>query len=209
LVDVAHKFRDCLQKDKSKCHAKNKARFHYADIRVITPLIENFLLILSDLSTERVEQINYANMMTSFNKIRDLSFDELLNETKISKQFDDIPNVPLRNFLYKKADFYLNKFYPDAELYDDFLSNPTNILRDELYIQLLDFLTYIVDFYILGRMFRSFVSNTNNNIIIYVGDDHADNIRTTLNELGFTIIKHVSSDIEGSNFQCLDLSKKK
>jgi hypothetical protein len=147
-------------------------------------------------------------MMLAFNSIKDISFDELMIETKISKQLDDVPSVDIRNFLWKKADFYLNKYYPDAELYNEFFENPTNILREKLYLQMLDFLTYLVDFYILGRMFRSFVVSTNNNIIIYVGEDHADNIRVTLDELGYTVIKKAVSITEGVDFQCLDLFKR-
>lgn len=204
LIDVANKFKECLRSNKSKCHSK-RARFHYADIRVITPVIHNFLLLFSDLSQD-VTSIDYDKMMAAFTNIKDLSFDELMIETKIAKQVDDIPSLDIRNFLWKKADFYLNKFYPDADLYNDFFRNPTEPLREKLYLQMLDFLTYLVDFYILGRMFRSFVIN--NNIIIYVGEDHADNIRVTLDELGYNVIKKAVSITEGSDFQCLDLFKR-
>jgi hypothetical protein len=97
---------------------------------------------------------------------------------------------------------------------DEYLMPP---LESIMYLQhlmgsIIAFETEFMDEYTITRMFRQF-KNINGsysepkNIVVYVGDLHAFNLHQILKDLGFNLVeKKLSNDIEGDNFQCLNIT---
>jgi hypothetical protein len=75
---------------------------------------------------------------------------------------------------------------------------------------ILDGFGYIMDMYLFSRMFRKFkktktMSEPPTNIVVVVGNWHANNYRRLLDKLGFTH-KESKSETKDVDFQCVNIS---
>ena len=67
----------------------------------------------------------------------------------------------------------------------------------------------LVDAYVVGRMFRSFNNGPDPRyIIVYLGDWHINGIKTLFDRLGFYNVGNNTSNIPGTDFQCLRIGLK-
>jgi hypothetical protein len=77
--------------------------------------------------------------------------------------------------------------------------------------KILDGLGYLMDMYLFTRMFRKFKKNSKlyseppTNIVVVVGNWHANNYRQLLDKLGFTN-KESKSETKDVDFQCVNIS---
>jgi hypothetical protein len=87
--------------------------------------------------------------------------------------------------------------YPDDPYYKDYTVIRADIIK---YFNLIIFIESIVmDYYLIGRMFRSFISD---NVIIIAGNAHIDNYVNLLKKLNYTSIFEYHN-----NNKCIDIQK--
>jgi hypothetical protein len=153
-------------------------------------------------------------------------FDIFINNTKILKQLNNIEDSDCKKILYQefednckpilklifsqfsnKNNIEFIKNILDKKLYNpsaEFLSNINTLYGSNTNEQ---FLTPIMDMYLLGRIFRKFKNGKSpENIIIYSGDAHSCIYRKILDKLGFEQLNDNRSYNPNTNFQCLDIS---
>jgi hypothetical protein len=93
-------------------------------------------------------------------------------------------------------------YFPSSEFVNKIYYDRLNIL---------DGFSHMMDMYLFSRMFRKFkknkktVSETPTNIVVYVGNWHANNYRRLLDKLGFTH-KESKSKTKDVDFQCVNIS---
>lgn len=226
IDNIYRLFAPCLEIDKKKCSYKN-VRFHYSDIRsyVLLEQITFLSIILSD-HTLNDRDLKLIKSYTTLEKT--LKNPNIINEVadvlKINKQIKNIPYEKVRRQMeiYKKQ---IKPLYYDEEIFAVLKRGNSNEIK--IYLPkireygnyLLLNVAKIMDLYLLGRMFRTFekpsksakntISDPPQNIIIYVGNAHAANYRSFLQDLKFDLVNVTTSDKfkYGSTevYQCIDI----
>ena len=152
----------------------------------------------------------------------------LFNDSKLSKQLNNIPqkyksikdyfNGLINDFLsvsskYLNTEHILNliaTFIKSDQSIEQFKKNNEQTLK---IVQL--FYNRLMDIYCISRIFRTFKHNPKGlngepkNIIIYVGDYHAQYYRKILDALGFETLfsaKHIKGEIKSDPLRCIDMS---
>ena len=165
--------------------------------------------IINNLSDLLDKGIDYLIYISKTNKQLDnLEFHDL--KPLIKTYFGNKIRVLLKNFNIDKVK---NIFSVGDEMIKGKFPNKKEIdIIKTFSTQILDFTSYLMDMYLFSRMFRKFKKTEKNhsepptNIVIYVGDWHAENYRKLLDLLGFTS-KISQSKKEGTDFQCVNISK--
>jgi len=194
-----------------KCIYKN-IRFHSTDIRDIESyhlgfhigFMSNFLLycLLSNNNESEICQ-NYFDTLYKVNLLHDyftdqekinLAIKEFFKVSKIEKQIVNIKYPDVKYFLLNKYKGILSKSHL---INFDYIYNEI-ILSDEVeYEKIFEVVYYMCEFmdiFLMARMFRSFkniegvYSEDPKNIIIYVGNYHAQQYYQWLKKLGFTTL---------------------
>jgi hypothetical protein len=232
--EIYDMYENCLQIEKDVCKYKN-IRFHYSDIRSI-PILFNFLLYYYYLLEILHKNVNNAQQyyeLIDWVELNQLTKDPMKylestkTKTKIHKQYSKLQYPELEkeieNF-YKSIIIDLFRQY----LHEQFITSTKTILeldndlkniekRLEKSIEittkvLLMGISRLMDLYLVSRMFRKFknikgrFSEPPTNIIVYVGEQHAENYRRFLDYLGFSKVSSESKN-ENKDFQCLDVTK--
>lgn len=235
ITDIYHLFYDCLQADKRKCRYGN-VRAHYTDIRYIG-VIKNIMDYVFDVN-EVYKQIQYHNMQLMANVIRnprnrghvqDLrpiiraviedgfrvldmlpkNYEDMYSTGKIDKQLKNINDPKILRAIHKYYDGRLWNSLVSAE--ESYVTYTENSSIEDIKIGLnhmFDYSTMLFDVYVIGRMFRNFGTETVDNIILYLGDDHSTRIVDFLSTIpGMQILGQQRSETIGVDMQCLDITR--
>jgi len=215
INEFSRKYWECFCPDKRDCFHKN-VRFHYTDVRISRSTI-NFIRELSEkiniLNFKQIRELFLTDEGQKYKKLKTgkdfLEYGlQQYSKFKLSKQQENIPypeiKIKLLEFLYShlKDDFTINqltyegliKIINNIERFE--LTN--KILADSLKTKLISrFILYealFMDVYLISRMFRKFTSKNKNeysespkNIIIFVGNVHAERYREILKSLNFKL----------------------
>jgi hypothetical protein len=204
--------------------------FRYHDLKIYKMALKEINELLSD--SDRNEYIKNS-------KSYDLFIPYLLNvynKFKILRQLEKIPykhvkNI-LTNYLYSKISKIDLKYFQLDKIISIISKFPKDHIPFELFDDLVYLLKYVrenlieltanfMDFYLMSRLFRRFKqinfqnSKEPENIIIYVGDIHADNYRAILKKLDFqqefiTKAKGIFVERYDKDWEtCIDISKLK
>lgn len=185
------------------------------------------LATLSNILENKIyndEKLNYEKNIKSYDELISYILN-YYNSTKIMKQYesvfnkhikqilmeylyDEITNLNLKYFKLSDIKTLINKLSKDK------LPTDNEIIKNIKAFSLnwLKLTTYFMDVYLMSRLFRSFKqvdyqnSKDAENIIIYVGYEHADNYRKILKKLAFKQIFHETSK---KNEYCINISKLK
>lgn len=75
--------------------------------------------------------------------------------------------------------------------------------------KLLKFGTYLMDFYLVARLFRNFEEKEGTyqarNVILYTGDAHAEDYREVFDKLGLTVPHRTVSEGKDNTYQCINV----
>lgn len=226
LTDIYHKFYDCLQTNKDKCSYTN-FRAHYTDVRFIptnNSIIEYVFKVNDTYRQIQIAKLFFKRPMSTSAlrpiiisiindgiKILDMlpfKIEDAYNVVKIDKQIENIKDENLVSLIYKyfnkklwgilvKANKEYNSYTEDSDIEE--IKTGVNIL--------FDYAVSLMDLYIISRSLRSFKNDEINNIIIYTGNSHSENIIDFLLTLpGMKIIEKSRSFESGVDYQCLDIS---
>ena len=154
----------CLLFDKRSCDYPN-LRAHYVDIRDVTGL-ENFAKLYTETTTTPI--VRHELILKCIADVQRILTENKLVAKEIRKSYhgDKIHEFALTEFEKIKHD-----------LQDRIKRNENIYLGRVAMLYVL-----IMDVYALARMFRYFDGQPVKNIVVYVGDAHADNYRKFINE---------------------------
>lgn len=223
LSKVNTAFGDCLLANKSKCPYKN-VRFHYVDIRDLG-LLNSTRGIISRFYEGPVEVSEIAEFELLWNKFRlaipgKQVFDEILEQTKIRKQFDAVTD---KNVVQKIKDHFMPWVERDlANMMHQWIratvSSPEEKAKiySSLCRNIISWGALWQDLYTLGRLFRSYkpsksgITNADARyVIMYLGNAHVDRLNAFMGYVrGFVQGERSESEDQKSNFQCLKVSAK-
>jgi len=225
MVRTRTAFKECLERNKSKCPYKN-TRFHYTDVRNLGAVKLGWEMI----------QIFYGNLSTN-SDIEDivkfdLLFFRLINhedsvdpvagaiETRVQKQLEAVEDKALANLI---AEHFNNKLLLSRSGLERVwaISQGFSIeVKSKSYLgilyRILDWISIWLDYYAVSRMFRSYKKSKNGysseparNIIGYFGESHCAGISEFLRTLpDFVPGERSESMIEGKDHQCLKISSR-
>lgn len=223
-------FQNCFQVSKINCKYLN-IRFHYTDIRQIVGQKDISLLIsIHDLIRRLTKSNtcinNLENELKNYNLLEYKSlktkkdFMEYGLKTyhnKLTKNQENIKDEQVKKVLLNNLDKCLDKVnivylrWNNLKRITENYPKYYNILDRTIYDNIVRFNVCFMDMYLLSRMFRNFnkkveeYSGEPKNIIIYVGDIHADNYRDILKDLGFETMFYSKNE---KNY-CLDITRLK
>lgn len=215
LFDLEVFFNECFN---TKICPYINIRFHYSDIR--NPFNETEF---SRIFMTFYHMIKGKQQLTQ--EFIDTDIVTIIKQShvvsKIYKQIDNVNNndkkiindhfKPLVDSSLLMINIYKNNV--DVKETNDFLNN-------KIFIEFcFYFFLYLMDYYLISRLMRSYTKNgridndsKSKNVIIYVGDYHAQNYQVILKKLGFNMInkqrqkshfyKHGSDD---GTYQCINL----
>ncbi len=219
MKDIIDSFESCIIKRDCK-----NLRVHYADIREYG-YNDYFSFVIKvhshvNLLYEEIHE-NKTDDVTIYRK----SLETLLNNTDTKYFADDITLYSLVMNSKAKKNITDNKDPTFRKGVDTFM-NDNNFIKvkwqdiRELYTpnqfgkysnayeitdKLNNLLVQVTDLYLIGRVFKK--SLDTKNIIIYMGNDHINNYRYILQDMGFKPGNTTTSRITGKDFQCIDVEK--
>ncbi|CAH6418340.1 Hypothetical protein POVN_LOCUS116 [uncultured virus] len=231
LGDVDREFDACLKIDKSRC-MYNNARVHYADIRFAidesfsemhyaTDAVDRAGAYDLDAKLKHLEYVLTAIHPTLSKRLADekairVWFDESLDRPRIEKQIRNVPDKGIRDALNK---FFADEIARYAAPYTftpltysallDAVKRKDKATISKAYKLLFEISIAYMDVYLLARMFRTFRQVKNKpsgppkNILVYVGNYHAENYRRFLKTLNFD---RQFEAAETRVIQCVDIS---
>ena len=198
LTAIGKIFDPCLSYNKEKCPYKN-VYIHYTEIDKTDQHLRNML--------NNTVRENYDNVISEFigliqeYKTIDKYTKHLLTTLKIQKQLDNIPSN-IHNKLLSALYAYINTNKYALE----HLNTKNMTTKDHAFI-IFHYIRYLMDLYLLARMFRKFAGITQNNVIIYAGDTHIKRIHDILiGRLEFELVYKKRHMAYKPNFLCLDIS---
>jgi len=217
-------FSPCLQYSKKTCkRLYPNARFHYTDVRDFFPTDVITAIYNIDTPHPALFWIIRNHYEDVINVIYDTNHrtEKVMDLMKINKQLDAIPNADMRQVvrdyfdrrlaMYRVGEEVIRRISSNLESIRD---NPESLTPAELlgtmegaHDNIMKTLALYFDYYTVCRLLRSFSDGTNiKTCIIYEGENHAEEHRNILSNLGFELLNiSVSLDqTAGSeNFQCI------
>jgi len=224
LYGLRFLLKDCYSKDRSKC-LYNNTRVHWTDVRLDESLI-NYFQIGGLIEESRKYPPSYYNdlginildlnqkllgMLRTQNSRFDL--DLTLKESKIIKQINNIANETDRAALLMEIK---NKTRWSFDKLVQLTERPNQVYVDtKISEAILKFTALFTDAYMISRMLRNFGNYAANNIILYAGGAHSENISRILKDLGYIVKSSVGLEQheklikgeESKDFQCLDVTE--
>lgn len=201
-------FRNCFRYTKGNCEYPN-LRAHYTDMRIANQLTDLSRLV------ERIVQDSdntkaWEEVVRIFKGTKDplqYIIDQADIQGKLAKQLREADPEVVQSLLnyYRQRISDLPKFITEVEEYISVLKRGyvNHGTSRKLGKQLIIIYSIVLDLYLLGRIFRKFQdADSPTNILIYVGDAHAEAIRGFLTQLGFEKIHEVQSEND-----CVDVSE--
>jgi hypothetical protein len=160
-------------------------RLHFSDIRAYE--IASAYQIAHE--TEDIKEI-----LSLFPYSKDIPY--IFQKLKIYKQFENSDLLPNdKNIIFKILQLEMDKN----------MLKPTDAMyAHNIMIKFLNLYAWIMDAYLIGRLFKANYKPKISNIMIYVGDRHANNYINILTRIGFKIINRVESNTK-DDFQCIDV----
>jgi len=153
------------------------ARIHWVDVRRNIPelnTIANFLRgYYKNKSVERLDDVK--------NIVKNLNLEEILKYSRVYKQFENVREDIYKKYMNKNEKFFERKYV------DDILLNLVEDIEKAI-IPILNMLNFLMNFYTIGRMFKSFTCKSTEYcpeptfIICYFGKNHTDDIKKFLKE---------------------------
>lgn len=228
-LDVLYAFfRECFHHIRCKnsedhiCHdyVCQTSRFHYTDMRdlfgtkdqLMAGMVFDKTMRMSQPTLNSIPDTHLEEIIQKLNAYLDFLRDlESIVYRRIKKQFSNISDDHIRITISRKFNECLIKN-------KRFLNPIKNIDRPKLF-GILEYITCLMDYYLIGRCFRDFrktplssgnfqYSRPSYNNIIYTGYYHTNNYVNILLDLGFKVDFENYAD-RGGNFQCLNISKMK
>jgi len=187
LLEMANEFEKCLTLKKKFC-LTNNARIHYtkfseSDVEKIDNISKAYKKYLLEDKYDAVSKYD------TIDKIKKEIQDSFLTK-KLTKEFNKIPSSDIRNKLLNFIQKEINKLFPLIELT---LKDTSDKRKkwDTLESIFLTMESYISDFYLLSRVFKSFdvgeglAPRETQNVIIYVNEVSATRYRAFFKELKY------------------------
>jgi hypothetical protein len=224
----------CLKRIKDKCPYRKNIRFHYADFREtrIEP-IASYGVLDGQLTTLKGLLMSDTTNAKSLAKKMLLVIDKhklfagdtkrsVLETPKLKKQLDSIPDPEVREKILSQFDMdelekEWNGVIPSlrilatkhlltkenrAKIFDVLLSN-----------KVLQKTSYLMDIYLLGRMFRSFrqvpgkYSGDPSTIFVYAGVNHVGRyVNFLTRHLGFEVMEKTKIRVKSTTDACIPLA---
>ena len=211
FTQFSRKYWKCFCPDKKDCFHRN-IRFHYTDIRQSQNF---FLFKLynevGSFDIKKIEDLFLTDEGKEYKKLKTLKdFLEYglqqYSKFKLSKQQENIEYPEIKIKLLEFLFLYLEKNTAikfltyeviinginNVEIYKSIGANISNRLKFALISNMINYNVIFMDVYLISRVFRKFTPKTKNeysespkNIIIFVGDTHANNYRNILKSLDF------------------------
>lgn len=225
---IYKKYGECLKRDKTECLPERpNIRMHYADFRDSNEPIIRLLEEADNKSGNVVYKGADPKALWDYLRPKRGEFVNLKNKIlsipRLQKQFDAIKDVKISRSIrsYLQLDRYDKawaKFFRVLEKYAETGKKPHNF--KEVYEETSDIFTYVMDIYLLARVFRSYqkipgrYSEDPSTIFVYAGAQHIKTYGGFLKSLGFksseVILSSVGWDME--NFHtfkdfCIPVSK--
>ena len=162
----------------------------------------------------------------SLDKLLSKGINEWIKISKVYKQLDNLEFPEVGAMIKQESEKEVKKLlkvltpdfirmtlevgYDIINIPDYFPSKETAFKIFKMNAYVIDGFSHIMDMYLFSRMFRKFkktktMSEPPTNIVVYVGDWHANNYRKLLDKLGFTH-KESKSKTKGIDFQCVNIS---
>ena len=211
IAGIVQTFQDCFSYDKSKCSYPN-LRAHYTDMRLSILGIEptEFSEIISKLFRDPDNIKAWEKVLEILGTDNTDLFYLLTTQSdvngKLAKQLQETdPEVAEILISYYRSQIKL-----DLPVFIRQVTEYLGVLKRgyvrvstsrELVISLISWQSIILDLYLLARLFRSFQGNPAQNVLIYVGDAHAEMMRGFFKDLGLKEIQKVRSEKS-----CIDIS---
>jgi hypothetical protein len=177
-------FKDCLSFVKN-CEYEN-VRFHYTDMRDLFNYTRNILEKIDEIENSDDLLLNEKiNELNDFLDIINYDSEEILNKILFYKQLEKI-DEDLALKLEKIAKRKITQF-------------PKKDGRLRKFVKEIgDYFNNYMDLYLVARMLKGYAEN----IMIFAGDSHSQNIISILEEIGFKKEIEYKKDYK----QCIDLS---
>ncbi len=206
--------------DVSECEFKN-VRVHYADIRRLENLDKGLINKKAhDQLFNRTEKLDKKHIYDTYTG----EFKKDFIDKKIDKQINNVKQpdkniikgyyTPLLNSYFELFKLYIQDYSPKE---DSIYYAPNRRFKD----MAMDMFSFNMDYYLISRVFRDYTTKSKKgefkeskakNVIIYVGDWHAQNYESVLTRLNFKIINKVFNTYHNCfdsdmnyQFQCIDL----
>lgn len=208
----------CLSKNKLAC--PRNIRFHYADARSyrkkrLDKLMYRYQLLGQMTSRSLIKNGNFDR--NKFDKIyrwilnnkdritQFINNIESAQNSKIAKQLDNIPEdyirerieLIVRNGKKQTLDILNNAIQSGREINEAISVNPIDTKKigaSRKLLMMSETLPWIMDAYLLARLFRRYKDGYKSKyIIIYAGDIHCRTYRKFLSKLNFTMTCHESN----------------
>ena len=222
--DLGYNLDDFIDNEKLKTSLEQVKIFYNQEYNKFTPKNP---YVTDAFNDEQVK--NYLQIIKKFSWVKqdkeekeiNFSFDLLLGNNKILKQIGSIKDVSITQKLFQFMELKFIEYTPDFEGLTSILQLYENNLNFDIFDFISDFVkelrsvnTLVMDSYLLARLFKKFTqkdkeySEDSKYIIIYAGGTHSGHYEEFLKDyLNFKIIQESTSDKEGINYQCLDISK--
>jgi hypothetical protein len=166
--------------------------------RHLTTVYKNLRLHFSDIRAYNVisayETGNIKEILSLFPYSKDIS--SIFQKLKIYKQFENSDLLPNDKKIILKI--------LQLEIDKNMLTPTDAINRINIITKFIALYVWIMDAYLIGRLFKANYKPKISNIMIYVGDRHANNYINILTRIGFKIINRVESNTK-DDFQCIDV----
>jgi len=206
----------CYDLNKDKCYL-DTARIHYTDIRFVhtTSLDRDYIkymnnIIAVKISKKNMDHVKYNSIVKFIKEYFKNNIDVVANKDNIQiflsnkyniilKQINNIPNNDIKNYcMYLLSsnpipidDVIIKKTYLSSiikETNDNFID-----AMGKIAFSLLNYTSHLTDVYLFARLFRTFTnikhkySEPSFNSFIYMGDNHIQNYKYWLLDLGFSL----------------------
>jgi len=165
---INYKYARCIALQNRNCIHQN-LRVHYIDFRQYDTTQELNTLINYLYSTIHFFNFSQTKLKTLITLII-----QRFSHAKLRKQFENIANPKIKDFLIGENENIIK--FLKARLSTTIKINQINILRKQI--------SFLLDFYTLGRMLRNFGTYKAKNIIFYGGYMHSLNIERLLVKMG-------------------------
>ncbi len=244
LEQLRNGFSKCIHPKTRQDKFCSLARTHYIDIRYRSDIeFVKWTLYLYILDGEDLFKKINKNKISFLNYIESITVNKMDFLEQIAYIYEELVlkkilknreyGIEIYKYFENIMDFYINIHY------DTIKKNALNILKikgeidekireeykkefQDISVFCINMITYMTDAYTLSRIFNEFNTDNNfdgpttpTNIIIYVGDSHAETYRTFLLTRGFELIQSTGKTIydryynysDINNNGCIDMSE--
>lgn len=215
LTNLRIFFNECFNTD---ICPYNNVRFHYSDIRLSINETKFYDIFISIYNMMK-QKIQLTKEFIDTDIVKIIKESHVVS--KIYKQIDNVNNNDKKIIndhfkpLVDSSLLMINIYKNNVDV-----NEPNDFLNNKIFIEFcFYFFLYLMDYYLISRLMRSYTKNgridndsKSKNVIIYVGDSHAQNYQVILKKLGFSMINKqrqkshfYKNGSDDGTYQCINL----